>query len=118
MTGARTSFTCSTSTDLDIIDWLDSFGSRERGFAIKAAIRAYMVGESPQSSPPEIGLSNLDSLGEQVSELYRVIIAVQKQNEKLLALSLNSGTIDINNDLSEGASPEAMKNISNLLKDD
>ncbi len=120
MTGTRTSFTCDTINDLDIIDWLDSFGSRERGFAIKAAIRSYMMGETNSSST---------SLEERLVEILREVVATRKAhertNEQLLALSINNDIINpINKDLSDQEllggeiDSEVMENIGNLFNED
>lgn len=120
MTGTRTSFTCDTINDLDIIDWLDSFGSRERGFAIKAAIRSYMMGETTEPVMTDANFSNLASLEEKISNLYHEVVTVRKQNEKLLALSINNDIMkSINKDLSDGeVDSEVMNNIGNLFKED
>ena len=109
--GARISFTLSTSEDADIIAWLDSFGVRERGFAIKASIRDMIEGDVVQSEPDVDRLSRIE---DQVSNIFREIVALRKEG---LALSINNDIM--NTDLPNGQiDPEVESNIGNLLEED
>ena len=111
MPGARISFTLSTSEDADIIAWLDSFGVRERGFAIKAAIRDMIEGDIAQSEPD---IDRLTRIEDQVSDIFREIVALRKEG---LALSINNDIM--NTDLPNGQiDPEVESNIGNLLEED
>lgn len=113
MPGARISFTCNTADDSDIVAWLDSFGSRDRGYAIKAAIRDYIINEqNPQSD--EVGIDRLTLVEDKLSEILLEVINLRKS---ALAISINNDII--NNDLSnEGEiDPEVRSNIGKFLKD-
>lgn len=120
MTGARISFTCDTSDDADIVEWCDSFSSRERGFAIKAAIRLYITEEQKdvQSfSINEFDPNRLTALEDKVSDIFREIVALRKEG---LALSINNDII--NNDLQnpldqDNLDPVVESNIGKLFKD-
>ena len=110
MPGARISFTLSTSEDADIILWLDSFGVRERGFAIKAAIRVLIEQDTVQSEPD---IDRLTRIEDQVSNIFQEIIAMRKER---LALSINTDIM--NTDLKEGqVDPAVESNIDNLFAD-
>jgi len=108
--GARISFTLSTSEDADIIEWLDSFSVRERGFAIKAAIRDLIAQDSVQSEPDTDRLTRIE---DQVSNIFRELIALRKEG---LAISINNDII--NTDLKEGQiDPQVESNIGALIED-
>ena len=110
MPGARISFTLSTSEDADIITWLDSFGVRERGFAIKAAIRTLIDQDTVQSEPD---VDRLTRIEDQVSDIFREIVALRKAG---LAISINTDII--NTDLKEGqVDPAVGSNIDKLFAD-
>ena len=109
--GARVSFTLSTSEDADIIAFLDSFGVRERGFAIKAAIRDMIDQDIVRS---EHDVDRLTRIEDQVSDIFREIVALRKEG---LALSINNDIM--NTDLPNGQiDPEVESNIGNLLEED
>ena len=111
MPGARVSFTLSTSEDADIIAFLDSFGVRERGFAIKAAIRDMIDQDIVRS---EHDVDRLTRIEDQVSDIFREIVALRKEG---LALSINNDIM--NTDLPNGQiDPEVESNIGNLLEED
>lgn len=114
MTGARISFTCDTSDDQDVVAWLDSFASRERGFAIKAAIRYYI--EAERGGQTETEVDRLSVLEDKISEIFQEVVQIRKQG---LALSINNDII--NNDLQSPdksdnrLSPEVESNLGALL---
>lgn len=113
MPGARVSFTCDTTEDGELIEWLDSFGVRERGFAIKAALRDYIVQDTEQTGPDFDRLSKIE---DQLSDIFRELVAVRREG---LALSKNN--VIINDNLSnlpdEGVDPLVKSNIGKLLDD-
>lgn len=110
MPGARVSFTLSTSEDADIIVWLDSFDVRERGFAIKAAIRVLIEQDTVQSEPD---IDRLTHIEDQMSDILREVVALRKEG---LAFSINNDII--NTDLEEGQiDPAVGSNIENLFAD-
>ncbi len=71
---ARFSFSCDTLHDLDVIEWLNSFASRERGLAIKSAIRQLMQeGEVREGASPLAVQVDLGNIEEQMAEVMRAV---------------------------------------------
>ncbi len=112
MTGARISFTCDTNDDADVVAWLDSFGSRERGFAIKAAIRNYILVEQGVESDVEV--DRLSLIEDKLSDIFRQIVDIRKQG---LALSINNDIINTDLSLdSDKLDPAVESNIGKLFE--
>lgn len=111
MPGARISFTCSTAEDGDLIEWLDSFGVRERGFAIKAALRDYIVPDDAEISPD---LDRLSKIEDQMSDIFRELVEIRKQG---LAQSINNDIINTDLYDQNEVDPQVESNIGKLFED-
>lgn len=66
MPAARFTFSCDTGDDWDVIEWLESFIVKERGMAIKAAIRQFQEVTEPQ-------LASDDRLGD-IEKLVKEVL--------------------------------------------
>lgn len=80
---ARFSFSCDTLHDLDVIEWLNSFANRERGLAIKAAIRQQMQeGEVREGTSPLAVHIDLDKIEGQIADVMRAVRETQRDIAK------------------------------------
>lgn len=84
---------------------------RERGFAIKAAIRDYIDRERGSDTGSDV--DRFSQMEDQLSDIFRELVALRKQG---LAQSINNDII--NKDLSQNElDPAVESNIGKLLED-
>lgn len=85
MPSARFTFSCDTGDDWDVIEWLESFIVKERGMAIKAAIRQFQEETEPQQASDD-RLGDIEKLVKEVlnevAEIRRGGFVVKEKMKK------------------------------------
>ncbi len=75
MPSVRFTFSCDIDDDWDVIDWIKSFAVRERGMAIKAAIRQFQE----ETEPEELSDNRLSEIEKSIKEILNEVVSIRRK---------------------------------------
>lgn len=107
MATARYYFSCNTVHDWEIIQWLDSFASRERSIAIKAAIQQYQE----ETEPELLSDDRLSEIEKSIKEVLNEVVDMRRKG-----LVMQSERKQASNNKKEYDLTQVEDNLKNLGK--
>ena len=97
-------FTCNTEQDIDLIQWLDSFPSRERTVVVKRALRLFI--RDTQSTTAD----KLERLEDTLAKVLREVVSMKREG-----VSVQNNQPHVTEELTETDLEEITRNISSIM---
>jgi len=97
-------FTCNTEQDIDLIQWLDSFPSRERTVVVKRALRLFI--RDTQSTTAD----KLERLEDTLAKVLREVVSMKREG-----VSVQNNEPRVTEELTETDLEEITRNISSIM---
>ena len=97
-------FSCNTEQDIDLIQWLDSFPSRERTVVVKRALRLFI--RDTQSTTAD----KLERLEDTLAKVLREVVSMKQEG---IVQNVEPHATD---EITETDLDEISQNISEMLK--
>ena len=109
MPTTRYTFSTHTQDDRDIIDFLDSFKSRDRTIIVKEAIRLYMEKQEELETIAKFDENKMENIENKLSEIFHELMEIKRKG-----LQTPSNSDKINSDTVIDEDEQFLKNLDQL----